>query len=103
MIGLQTCRVESTCDWQVCDAARDQSLQLCHFEGCGAGEVQEEGAFLFGQEGGGHHVVNARRDLFAIHVAEAASMMTPTTCTRVKMASDGTLRRRTTTINVFVV
>lgn len=51
------------------------SLQLRDFEGCGAGKVQEEGSFLFGEEGGGNDVVDACWDVFGFHVAEAASVI----------------------------
>lgn len=49
------------------------SLKLGHLEGRGAGKVQEEGSFLFWQEGGGDDVVDACWDVFRLHVAEATS------------------------------
>lgn len=39
------------------------SLELGDLQGRRAEEVQEERSFLFGQEGGGHQVVEAGRDL----------------------------------------
>lgn len=47
------------------------SLELGDLERRGAGKVQEEGAFLFGQEGGGDDVVDACWDVVNLHVAEA--------------------------------
>lgn len=47
------------------------SLQLGDLQRYGATEVQEEGPFLFGQEGGGSDVVDAGGDLVHLHVAEA--------------------------------
>lgn len=49
------------------------SLQLRDPERRRAGKVQEEGTFLFGQEGGRDDVVDARWDVFSLHVAEATS------------------------------
>ncbi len=49
------------------------SLEMGDLEGGSAGEVQEEGSFLFGQEGGGDDVVDACRDVVQLHVAEATS------------------------------
>lgn len=49
------------------------SLELGDLEGRGAGKVQEEGSFLFGQEGGGDDVVDACWDVLRLHVAEATS------------------------------
>lgn len=49
------------------------SLELRDLDGQGAGKVQEEGSFLFGQEGGGDDVVDACWDVLHLHVAEATS------------------------------
>lgn len=49
------------------------SLELGDLEGRGTSKVQEEGSFLFGQEGGGDDVVDACWDMVRLHVAEATS------------------------------
>lgn len=48
------------------------SLQLGDTERCRAADVQEEGALLLGEEGGGDDVVDAGRDVFQLQVAETA-------------------------------
>lgn len=48
-------------------------LEMGDLEGYGAGKVQEERSFLFGQEGGGDDVVDACWDVVRLHVAEATS------------------------------
>lgn len=54
------------------------SLKLRDLEGCSAAKVQEEGSFLFGQEGGGGDVVDACWDQVHLHVAETTSMNSQT-------------------------
>lgn len=62
------------------------SLELRDLEGGGAGEVQEEGSFLFGQEGGGDDVVEAGWDVVRLHVAEATPAGGEATIRQVTMA-----------------
>lgn len=48
-------------------------LQLRYPQWSGAAEVQEKRAFLFGQEGGGDHVVNSGRQMLGLHITETTS------------------------------
>lgn len=48
-------------------------LQLRYPQWSSAAEVKEERTFLFGQEGGGDHVVDSRRELLGLHITEATS------------------------------
>lgn len=49
------------------------SLQLWDLQGWGTGDIQKEGSFLFGQEGGWGDVVDACWDVVQLHVAETTS------------------------------
>lgn len=51
------------------------SLELRDLEGYGAGKVQEEGSFLFGQEGCGSDVVDACWDVVQLQVTETTSVI----------------------------
>lgn len=48
-------------------------LQLRYPHWSSAAEVKEERTFLFGQEGGGDHVVNSGRQVLGVHITETTS------------------------------
>lgn len=50
-------------------------LQLRNPQWSGTAEVQEERAFLFGQEGSGHDIVNPSRQVLNLHITETASVI----------------------------
>lgn len=48
-------------------------LQLRYTQWSDTAEVQEEWAFLFGQEGSGDDIVNPSREVLNLHITETAS------------------------------
>ncbi len=67
---LQCLKTEKTIRW-----ADDLGLllQLRNPQWSGTAEVQEERAFLFGQEGSGADIVNTGRQVLNLHITETAS------------------------------